>query len=205
MVQMSAQKMKAGLPVIAFSSVREWEEWLSRQSRTSKGVWLKLAKKQSGIQSVTRQEAIDAALCHGWIDGQLERVDERYWLVRYTPRSARSKWSEINKTRAQELIREGRMKAAGLEEVKCAKVDGRWKAAYAPPSKAIVPEDLEAALKRNPRADRLFSQLNSANRYAILYRVQDAKKPETRASRIEKYVQMLARGETIHPFKAKKE
>lgn len=201
---MSLRETKAALPVIRFASASDWEDWLSSQPRSSRGVWLKLAKKQSGVRSVTRQEAIDGALCHGWIDGQLQKFDERFWLVRFTPRSARSKWSRLNQIRGQALIDKGRMSAAGLEEVKRAKADGRWDAAYAPQSQAVVPGDLQIALNNNPEANHLFSRLDSTNRYAILYRVHDAKKPETRASRIEKYVQMLARGETIYPLKAKK-
>src|SRR5882672_4822318 len=201
---MSVPKMKAGLPIIAFASAAAWEKWLSAQPRTCKGLWLKLAKKDSGVASVSRQEAIDGALCYGWIDGQLDKFDERFWLVRFTPRSAKSKWSKINQVRAQELIDQKRMNAAGLEEVNRAKTDGRWEAAYAPQSKAVVPDDLQAALNGNPRAKRFFSTLDSRNRYAILYRVHDAKKPETRAARIRKYVQMLAHGETIYPMKAKR-
>ncbi len=201
---MPVHKMKTGLPMIAFASSSAWEEWLSAQPRTSKGLWLKLAKKESGVASVSRQEAIDGALCHGWIDGQLDKFDDRYWLVRFTPRSRKSKWSKINQVRAQELIGQKRMAAAGLEEVNRAKTDGRWEAAYAPQSKASVPDDLQAALEANPQAKSFFSALNSVNRYAILYRVHDAKKPETRVARIEKYVQMLTKGETIHPMNIKK-
>jgi uncharacterized protein YdeI (YjbR/CyaY-like superfamily) len=147
------------------------------------------------------EEAIDGALCHGWIDGQLQPYDERYWLVRFTPRSERSKWSRLNRARVEDLIEKGRMCAAGLEEVNRAKADGRWDAAYPPQSKAAVPDDLQLALNQNTEAQRQFAKLDSANRYAILYRVHEAKKPETRADRIEKYVRMLARGETIHPRK----
>jgi uncharacterized protein YdeI (YjbR/CyaY-like superfamily) len=200
----SDTKMKAGLPIIAFASAAAWEKWLSAQPRTCKGLWLKLAKKESGIASVSKQEAIDGALCHGWIDGQLDKFDDRFWLVRYTPRSRKSKWSKINQIRAQELIDQKRMKSAGLQEITQAKADGRWEAAYAPQSKAAVPDDLQTALDRNPRAKSFFSELDSANRYAILYRVHEAKKAETRAERIKKYVQMLAQGETIHPMKARK-
>src|SRR3984957_11171839 len=194
-------RIQTGLPVIAFASASDWELWLSRQPRSSKGIWLKLAKKESGINSVSRQEAIDGALCYGWIDGQLQKFDERYWLVRFTPRSAKSKWSSINQTRVQVLIDAGRVSAAGLEEVKRAKADGRWEAAYPPQSKAQVPKDLQLALDGNPKAKRLFSKLDSANRYAILYRIHNSPKPETRANKIAKYVQMLARGETIHSLK----
>jgi uncharacterized protein YdeI (YjbR/CyaY-like superfamily) len=201
---MPPSETSAGLPVLAFASGSDWEGWLAGQPRASKGLWLKIAKKESGIRSVSRQEAIDGALCHGWIDGQLQKFDEQYWLIRFTPRSSRSKWSKINQIRVQELIDQGRMNAAGLAEVERARADGRWEAAYAPQSKAAVPDDLQLALDRNPAAQSLFSQLDSVNRYAILYRVHDAKKPETRAARIEKFVLMLARGETIYPLKAKK-
>jgi uncharacterized protein YdeI (YjbR/CyaY-like superfamily) len=194
-------RIETGLPVIAFASAPDWEQWLSRQPRSSKGIWLKLAKKESGIESVSRQEAIDGALCYGWIDSQLQKFDEHYWLVRFTPRSAKSKWSSINQTRVQALIDTGRVNAAGLEEVKRAKADGRWEAAYPPQSKAKVPSDLQLALDGNPKAQRLFSKLDGANRYAILYRIHNSPKPETRANKIAKYVQMLARGETIHPLK----
>jgi uncharacterized protein YdeI (YjbR/CyaY-like superfamily) len=190
------------LPVMAFASAADWEQFLSRQPRSSNGIWLKLAKKGSGIASVSRQEAIDGALCYGWIDGQLQKFDERCWLVRFTPRSARSKWSSINQTRVLALIDMGRMKPAGLEEVKRAKADGRWEAAYPPQSRAGIPADLQLALDANPKAKRLFSKLDSANRYAILYRVHHATKHAARATKIEQYVQMLARGETIHPSKA---
>jgi uncharacterized protein YdeI (YjbR/CyaY-like superfamily) len=198
---MSHNEARAGLPVLAFASASDWEQWLSEQPRSSKGIWLKLAKKGTRIESVSRQEAIDGALCYGWIDGQLQKFDERHWLVRFTPRSARSKWSSINQRRIQTLIDTRRIKAAGLGEVKRAKADGRWEAAYPPQSKAEVPVDLQLALNGNPKAQRLFSKLDSANRYAILYRIHNSPKPETRANKIAKYVQMLARGETIHPLK----
>jgi uncharacterized protein YdeI (YjbR/CyaY-like superfamily) len=188
---------------MAFASSRDWEAWLSSQPRNSKGVWLKLAKKNTGIASVSKQEAIDGALCHGWIDGQLDKFDEQSWLIRFTPRSTKSKWSEVNKSSAQNLMQEGRMRAAGVGEFEKAKADGRWEAVYAPQSKATVPEDLQSALDKNPSAKRFFFQLDSANRYAILYRVHNAKKAETRASKIEQFVDMLASGKTIHPMKAK--
>ncbi len=201
---MSVHKLKAGLPIIAFTSASDWEKWLSAQPRTCKGLWLKLAKKESGIASVSRQEAIDGALCYGWIDGQLDKFNDRYWLIRFTPRLSKSKWSKVNQVRAQELIDQKRMDAAGLDEVNAAKTDGRWEAAYAPQSKAVVPGDVQAALDGNPRAKSFFAELNSVNRYAILYRVHDAKKAETRVARIQKFVQMLAREETIYPMKTKK-
>lgn len=189
---------------MAFRTASQWERWIAKQPRSSKGVWLKLAKKDSGIRSVSHQEAIDGALCHGWIDGQLQKYDERCWLIRFTPRSSRSKWSKINQARARTLSDDKRLSPAGLEEIQRAKADGRWEAAYAPQSKAVVPLDLQQALDKNPKAKQLFLKLDSANRYAILYRVHDAKKPETRAKRIEQYVEMLARGETLHPRKGEK-
>src|SRR5882724_5721263 len=135
---MSVPKMKAGLPIIAFASAAACEKWLFAQPRTCKGLWLKLAKKDSGVASVSRQEAIDGALCYGWIDGQLDKFDERYWLIRFTPRSRKSKWSKINQVRAQELIEQKRMNAPGLEEVNNAKTDGRWEAAYEPQDRKSV-------------------------------------------------------------------
>jgi uncharacterized protein YdeI (YjbR/CyaY-like superfamily) len=187
--------------VLAFASSAEWEAWLAAQPDTSKGVWLKLAKAASGIPSVSKQEAIDGALCHGWIDGQLDKFDADHWLIRFTPRRPNGVWSRINRERALVLIELGRMRPAGLKEIERAKHDGRWEAAYAQQSKATVPDDLQSALDRKPAAKRHFEKLDSHNRYAILYRVQGAKKPETRAQRIEKYVTMLARGETIYPKK----
>jgi uncharacterized protein YdeI (YjbR/CyaY-like superfamily) len=189
------------LPIIACASSAEWEAWLSVHAATSKGVWLKLAKAASGIVSVSKQEAIDGAICHGWIDGQLARYDADFWLVRFTPRQPTSKWSQMNRERALALIETGRMKPEGLREIERARLDGRWDAAYAPQSRATIPGDLQAALDGNEAAKRRFGELDSRNRYAILYRVQDAKKPETRARRIEKYVVMLERGEAIYPAK----
>jgi uncharacterized protein YdeI (YjbR/CyaY-like superfamily) len=196
---MPALKATTDLPIRAFASSDAWEAWLAAQPLRSKGVWLKLAKSASGIASVSRQEAIDAALCHGWIDGQVGRFDADYWLVRFTPRRPNGKWSQVNRECALRLIELGRMRPAGLEEIEQAQRDGRFDAAYSPQSKAEVPSDLQSALDRNLRAKRMFDQLNRHNRYAILYRVQTAKRPETRASRIEKYVSMLLRGETIYP------
>jgi uncharacterized protein YdeI (YjbR/CyaY-like superfamily) len=196
-------KEKRHLPIIAFKSQLAWDEWLTSQAAQSKGVWLKLAKKSSGIASVSRPEAVDTALCHGWIDGQLDSFDDAYWLIRFTPRQSSSKWSEKNRTRALQLIEQKCMRPAGLSEIERAKKDGRWDAAYAPQSKAEVPEDLRAALARSKQAKSFFETLDSTNRYAILYRIHDAKKMETRAARIGKYVAMLIEGKTIHPQKAK--
>ncbi|MDB5676799.1 MAG: hypothetical protein JWM65_3781 [Sphingomonas bacterium] len=189
---------RAGLPIRAFADLAAWEKWLAAQPRSSEGVWLKLAKASAGVASVSKAEAIDGALCHGWIDGQLNPFDDEWWLIRFTPRKGRSKWSEKNRTRATELMGEGRVAEAGLAEIDAAKADGRWDAAYAPQGSATVPDDLAAALDAERKARAFFDTLTGANRYAILYRVHEAKKAETRAARIAKFVAMCARGETLH-------
>jgi uncharacterized protein YdeI (YjbR/CyaY-like superfamily) len=197
-------KTKRDLPVVAFKSREAWHDWLLTQPSDSKGLWLKLAKKLSGVASVSRPEAIDTALCHGWIDGQLDSFDDKYSLVRFTPRQSSSKWSERNRIRALELVELGRMLPAGAKEIERAQKDGRWAAAYAPQSTAQVPDDLRAALTKNKKAATFFETLDRANRYAILYRIHHAKKPETRAAHVKKLVAMLAAGETIHPLKSKR-
>ncbi|PXA96450.1 hypothetical protein DMC47_17575 [Nostoc sp. 3335mG] len=191
-------ELLAGLPIIGFADAAAFDAWLAAEPRSSKGLWLKLAKKGSGIASLSKAEAIDAALCQGWIDGQLDIYDETSWLVRFTPRKRASKWSQVNRTRATELIASGHMHPAGLAEIEAARADGRWDAAYAPASKAEVPPDLQAALHASPAAAAFFVTLKGANRYAILYRIGTAKKPETRARRIAKFVAMLERSETVH-------
>ena len=188
---------KQGLPVLAFESGEAWEAWLDGNHATSDGIWLKFAKKGSGVESVTYAEAVDGALCYGWIDGQTASLDGRFYLQRYTPRRARSKWSKINRGKVEALISAGRMKAAGYAEIERAKADGRWDAAYDSPSTATVPDDLREKLDENPEAAAFFGKLNGTNRYAILYQIQDAKKPETRARRIDKFVAMLNRGEKL--------
>src|SRR3981081_2989206 len=193
-------KAKRDLPVIAFKSQLAWDAWLTSQPAQSKGLWLKLAKKSSGIVTVSKPEAIDAALCHGWIDGQLDSFDDDYWLIRFTPRQDTSKWSEKTRARALQLVELGRMQPAGSNEIERAKKDGRWSAAYAPQSTAQVPDDLRAALAKNKRAKALFETLDSTNRYAILYRIHTAKKSETRTARIAKFVTMLTEGKTIYPL-----
>jgi uncharacterized protein YdeI (YjbR/CyaY-like superfamily) len=166
-------------------------------------VWLEVPKKGSGRTSPTYDEALEVALCYGWIDGQKGALDEARWVQRFTPRKSKSKWSKINTEKAERLIAEGRMQPAGLRQVELAKADGRWQEAYAGQRSATVPEDLQQALDTNPAAKGLFERLNSVNRYAILYRVQDAKRPETRAARIQKFVDMLQRGETPYPLPGK--
>ena len=195
--------VKRDLPVIAFKSQAAFEQWLGSQPAGGRGLWLKIAKKSSGIASISRAEAVDAALCHGWIDGQLDSFDDRHWLIRFTPRQSTSIWSEKNRARALELVALGRMRPAGLSEVERAKKDGRWDKAYAGQRTAQVPDDLMQALSKNKKAKAFFETLDSRNRYAILYRVHNAKKAATRSARIETFVAMLARGETIHPSKAK--
>jgi uncharacterized protein YdeI (YjbR/CyaY-like superfamily) len=191
-------EQRSGLPILAFSDLAALESWLEAQPATCPGLWIKFAKAGSGVASVSKSEAIDAALCNGWIDGQLDKYDDTYWLVRFTPRKARSKWSQVNRTRATELIDAGRMRASGLAQVEAARADGRWDAAYAPASKAEVPADLRAALDESPKAAAFFATLRGANRYAILYRIGAAKKPETRARKIANFIAMLERGEMVH-------
>jgi uncharacterized protein YdeI (YjbR/CyaY-like superfamily) len=186
-----------GLPTIFFSSSGDWEDWLEANHR-GRGVWIKVAKKASGIESVTTAEALDVALCFGWIDSRREALDEQYFLQRYTPRQPRGRWSRINREKVERLTAEGRMRASGLAEVDRAKADGRWDAAYDGQRTATVPDDLERELAARPTAKAFFETLDSQNRYAILYRLDDAKKPETRARRLAKFVAMLEAGETIH-------
>lgn len=186
-------------PVIAFESPAAWEEWLAREHRSQDGVWVKIAKKASGIPTVTHLEALDVALCYGWIDGQRKPFDEHWFLQRFTPRRPRSTWSKVNRDNVARLVAAGRMQPAGQAEVDRAKADGRWAAAYDPASAATVPPDLQEALDANPAAAAFFATLNSQNRFSILYRVQEAKRPETRARRIEKFVAMLADGKQLYP------
>jgi len=183
----------------AFASAEAWEAWLREHHDTSPGVWIRFAKKGSGVPSVRYLEALHAALCFGWIDGQARTVDAASYVQRFTPRRARSTWSKRNREFATALIESGQMQPAGLREVERAKADGRWDAAYDAPSTATVPDDLQAALDASPAAAEAFAALDGQNRYAILHRVQTAKRPETRARRIEKFVAMLAAGDRIYP------
>jgi uncharacterized protein YdeI (YjbR/CyaY-like superfamily) len=190
---------KADQPILQFKTQKAWAAWLDKNHDTSPGVWLQIAKKASGVRSVTYAEALDAALCYGWIDGQKASHDELAWLQKFTSRGPKSIWSKINRGHVQRLTDAGQMKPAGLKAVEAAKQDGRWDAAYEGQSKATVPDDLQAALDNNPKAKAFFATLKSTNRYAILFRVQTAKKPETRAKRIAQFVEMLEKGETIYP------
>jgi uncharacterized protein YdeI (YjbR/CyaY-like superfamily) len=187
------------LPVHSFGSRAEWAAWLEREHSSAAGVWLAIARKGGGAESVSYAEALDVALCYGWIDGRKDRLDDQTWLQRFTPRRARSRWSKRNRGRAEELIESGAMAPAGLREIERARADGRWDAAYDSHSTATVPADLAAALDNDHAARDFFATLDSNNRYAILYRIQEARRPETRARRIAKYVAMLRAGEKIHP------
>jgi len=187
------------LPTLPFATPQSWEAWLSEHHASARGVWLKLAKKEAGIASVSYAEALDVALCYGWIDGQKAAFDAQFWLQKFTPRGPKSIWSKINCDKAAALVAAGRMQPAGLRQIDLAQADGRWAASYDSQSKIGVPDDLQRALDQHPQAQAFFNTLNSANRYAILFRVQTAKKPETRAERIRKFIEMLLRGEKIHP------
>ncbi|MFF7184157.1 YdeI family protein [Streptomyces sp. NPDC008222] len=190
--------MAEDLEIVAFASAEAFEEWLGERHASSAGVWLKIRKKAPGVVALDYAQALDVALCFGWIDGQKKKLDDENWLQRFTPRTRTSKWSKINRDKAEALIEQGRMRPAGLAEVERAKADGRWDAAYDGARTASVPEDLARALAADPAAAEFFATLDSRNRFAVLHRVQDAKKPETRVRRIEKYVAMLAEGKKIY-------
>jgi uncharacterized protein YdeI (YjbR/CyaY-like superfamily) len=195
----SGDRSAPDLPVLGFASREAWAAWLGEHHGTSPGVWLKIARKASGVASVSYAEAVEVALCYGWIDGQARRLDEVHWRQRFTPRRPRSRWSKINRDRATALIEKGEMRPAGLREVERATADGRWDAAYDAQSTATVPDDLGRELATNDAAAAFFATLDSANRYAILSRIQDAKRPQTRARRIATYVAMLAEQKKIYP------
>ncbi|MGN7724796.1 YdeI/OmpD-associated family protein [Luteimonas sp. 22616] len=192
-----AAELPDDLPVKAFRTAAAWEKWLAAH-RDDRGIWLKIAKKDAGIATVTYAQALDVALCHGWIDGQKRGCDDAFFLQRFTPRRPKSLWSKINIGHVERLAAAGRMQAAGLREIEAAKADGRWEAAYAGAAEMTVPEELDAALAKNRKARAFFDRLDRTNRYAVCWRVQTAKKPETRAARVEKLVAMLAKGEKIH-------
>ncbi len=182
-----------------FKSKQDWSAWLEKNHRKSEPLWLRLAKKDSGLRSVSYKEAIDAALCYGWIDGQKKPENEQTWLQKFSPRGSRSVWSKINREKALALIASGEMKPAGLEAIENAKKNGRWEAAYDSPSGATVPPDFQAALDASPKAAAFFKTLNKANSYAILWRIQTVKKAETRIRKIDQFIGMLERKEKIHP------
>jgi uncharacterized protein YdeI (YjbR/CyaY-like superfamily) len=196
---------KAPEQIRLFATQKDWATWLEKEHCESQGQWLRLGKKGSGLQSVTYAEALEVALCYGWIDGQKRGESEQAWLQRFLPRSDKSIWSKINREKAGTLIRSGRMKSAGLAAVEAAQKDGRWDAAYDSPSGAKVPDDFQVALDANPRAREFFAALDRANRYAVFFRIQTVKKAETRIRKIKEFVAMLERHERIHePRKARR-
>ena len=194
----SAGSVRLEEPTRAFKDAKAWESWLAKNHKAADGIWMRLAKKASGIKSITYPEAVEVALCYGWIDGLKRPESPTAWLQRFTPRRSKSIWSEINRNKALGLIAGGRMQPAGLEEVERAKHDGRWDAAYASPKSATMPPDFQKELNRHPKAKAFFKTLSRANSYAIMWRIQTAKKPETRARRIATYLEMLEKGDTIH-------
>jgi uncharacterized protein YdeI (YjbR/CyaY-like superfamily) len=185
--------------ILDFAAPAGWEEWLEEHHESSTGVWLRLAKKNSGLVTITRLEALDLALCYGWIDSQARSEGDATWLQRFTPRRKRSIWSKINRDKVSALINAGRMMPTGLREIERAKADGRWDAAYDSPRTATVPDDLTASLDGDLKAQEFFESLDSQNRYAVLFRIHQAKRPETRARRIQQFVDMFARGEKPYP------
>lgn len=186
------------LPIIAFKSSKEWASWLAQNHTKSSGLWLRLFKKDSGVASVTYAEALDEALCYGWIDGQLDKYDEKSWLRKFTPRRPKSVWSKKNIAHIERLTRAGKMKSAGRQEVEAAKADGRWKRAYDSPSAMQIPADFLKALSQDKKAKAFFATLNKANTYAIAWRLQTAKRPETRAKRLQAILAKLKKGEKFH-------
>jgi uncharacterized protein YdeI (YjbR/CyaY-like superfamily) len=186
------------LPVLDFPAASAWEAWLNAHGATSGAIWLRFAKQGSGVSSIAKPAAIESAIAYGWIDGQQQPWDERFWLTRFTRRSMKSRWSQVNVASAERLIAEGRMMPPGMAEVEAARADGRWAAAYAPQSKMDVPDDLREALAADPAAAAFFATLTGANRYAVLYRLGSPKTAKGRAAALERLVAMLARGETFH-------
>ncbi|MBV9614724.1 MAG: YdeI/OmpD-associated family protein [Ktedonobacteraceae bacterium] len=187
------------LPIISFETQQDWETWLKEHHTEAKGIWLKIAKKETNVTSISYAQALESALCYGWIDGQKASFDAQYWLQKFTPRRSRSIWSKVNCDKVATLIAEGRMQPEGLRQVELAKADGRWNSAYEGQSKISVPDDLRNELDKNPQARDFFNSLDSKNRYAILFRIQTARKAETRSARIQKFVEMLAKNEKIYP------
>ncbi len=193
------ERKTGDLPILLFIDQHAFEVWLMDHQSDEKGVWIKLAKKGSGATSIDYVGALVSALCYGWIDSQAASFDNRYYLQKFSPRTAKSKWSKLNTEKAEALIASGRMQPSGLQQVELAKADGRWDAAYDPQSQITIPNDFQAALDCNQKANEFFTTLTAINRYAILHRIQITKKPETRAARIKKFIDMLARNEKIYP------
>lgn len=198
-VTTSAGNPRPALPVKLFRNQSAWKAWLTKHCDASAGVWLRLAKKSASLRSITYREALDVALCYGWIDGQKNTFDDASWLQKFTPRGPKSIWSKINRTRAGELMKSGRMRAPGLAAIERARENGRWDSAYDSHRTAVPPPDFTAALKKSPGAAAFFRTLNSQNRYAILFRIQTVKKSATRQRRIEQFVLMLAQQKKLYP------
>lgn len=191
-------EIKSELPILPFASQAKFADWLAKQHDKSAGLWLKIAKKDSGISTVTYAEALEVALCYGWIDGQKGSYDEKYFLQKFTPRRPKSIWSKINVEKVEQLIKDGKMKPAGLKAVEAAKADGRWAKAYDSQKSASVPEDFQAALNKSKKAKAFFETLNSVNRYAILFRIHNVRKAETRMKKIKQFIEMLEKNEKIY-------
>jgi uncharacterized protein YdeI (YjbR/CyaY-like superfamily) len=187
------------LPIISFATQQDWESWLKEHHTATRGMWLKIAKKDTGIPSLSYAEAVESALCYGWIDGQKAAGDEQYWLQKFTPRGPKSMWSKVNCDKATALLASDRMQPAGIRQVELAKADGRWETAYDSQSKISIPDDFQRELDNNQKAQEFFTTLNSVNRYAILFRIQTAKKPETRSARIKKFIEMLSNNQKLYP------
>ncbi len=197
-VENKSKPNKPDLLLIPFSSPSEWEQWLEQNHAVSKGIWLQMFKKGSGIASVIYTEALDVALCYGWIDGQIKSIDELSYMQRFTPRRPKSLWSKRNIEHVARLVKEGRMKPAGIKEAEAAKADGRWEIAYDPQSSMTMPQDFIIELSKDSKASAFYESLNKANKYAVAWRIQTAKRPETREKRIKEIVEMLAREEKFH-------
>lgn len=189
---------KPELPILELATDADWEHWLKDNHAGARGAWLKFAKRDAAAVTVTHAQALDTAICFGWIDGQTRRLDERFWLQRFTPRGPRSKWSQINCASAERLVAAGRMRDAGHVQIQAARADGRWDAAYAPPSRATVPDDLRRALDAAPAARDFFDSLTGQRRYAFLYRLHNVKTPQARQRRIASYIELLREGRTLN-------
>jgi uncharacterized protein YdeI (YjbR/CyaY-like superfamily) len=190
-------KAKPELPVLLFATDADWERWLAANHADAPGVWLQFAKKGCDTPTVNYAQALDTALCYGWIDGQVRRLDESFYLQRFTPRGPRSRWSQINRDHVARLTAAGRMRKPGQAQVDAAKADGRWDAAYEPQSRATVPDDLQRALDAHPRAAEFFQTLRGSRRYAFLHRLHHVTDPERRAQRIASYIELLSDGRTL--------
>ncbi|PJZ29775.1 YdeI/OmpD-associated family protein [Leptospira kmetyi] len=187
-----------GIPILFFKNTKEWTVWLKKNHKSDSPIWIKLSKKESGVVSISYAEALEVALCYGWIDSQKQKYDDSFWLQRFSVRGPKSIWSKINREKAIELIASKRMQTAGLKAIESAKSDGRWDNAYSSPSKMEVPKEFQKLLKQNPSALKFFESLNSANRYAILFRIHNAKKEETKVKRMKDFLEMLKKKETLH-------